>query len=261
MGYLLLPHIAGFAWHSRAIVRALWCCVLGSSIALVCHPLVAQEVSFTPRYEGITPSPRRGKKIPTVTPEPVQAPKLYSLARFNNRFQDMCGLLEADRRRERFFGVVKLAADEEKACSSCRALFRQLAQSCRPKLKAKREPSPTVEVTQEQASTPDGQGALVRPVQEGAPTIAPKRYPRTDLIEVLSLLSNELYEFGPGKGPVFDALKSLEARLTSEPTFTAGERDYFGIVMTYLFAAWAGRPGSPLESVTPSPEEIAELFQ
>ncbi len=130
------------------------------------------------------------------------------------------------------------------------------------------KPEGDVESQVEAAVTPSAeQGAATDGVveqglvQQATPAVAQKRYPRTDLVEVLSLLSVELYEFGPGKGPVFDALKSLQDRLTGDPTLTAGERDYFGIVMAYLSAAWAGRPGSPLESATPSPEEIAELFQ
>jgi hypothetical protein len=137
-----------------------------------------------------------------------------------------------------------------------------------PTVTAVEKPEEAVESQVEGAVTPMvEQGAAAEGVfeqglvKQATPAVAQKRYPRTDLIEVLSLLSVELYEFGPGKGPVFDALKSLQDRLTGDPTLTAGEREYFGIILTYLSSAWAGRPGSPLESATPSPEEIAELFQ
>jgi hypothetical protein len=76
----------------------------------------------------------------------------------------------------------------------------------------------------------------------------------------VSQLSNALHDFSPGKGPVFDALKSFEWRMLSAPDLTLGEREYFSTVFEYLFSAWAGRPGSPLELATPSPEEVSELF-
>ena len=42
---------------------------------------------------------------------------------------------------------------------------------------------------------------------------------------------------------------------------TPGERDYYSVLLTYLFSAWEGRPDSPLSAGTPTPAEIAELFQ
>jgi hypothetical protein len=258
-----------FLFFSSTIARLRLCstglCVCAQLTLLMClaTPLsVAQEVSFTPRYDGVSPGATRAKRTPTATPEAAQAPKLYSLSRFNVLFQQMCELLEADQRRDRVFEIAKSGVEEEQGCSSCRALLRQLVQSCAPKPSTKKTPpsdTPTPRGDRGDAA-PDATGEENLPT-EAPMGISPRRYPRTDLVEVLSRLSSGLYEFSPGKGPVFEALKNLERRLMVGATLTPGERDYFGTVMAYLFSAWAGRPDSPLENPTPSPEEIAELFQ
>jgi hypothetical protein len=172
-------------------------------------------------------------------------------------FQEMCRLLEIEQRRQRVFLVAKVAAEDAQECSSCRALTRQIAQSCAPKARVNKEGT--------RSPTPGEQGGDLAPANEHEDGKVDgkrlSRYPRTDLIEVLSRLSDGLYDFSPGQGPVFVALKSLEHRLLAAPDLTVGEKEYYGIVLAYLFSAWAGRPGSPLEIATPSPEEVAELFK
>lgn len=216
----------------------------------------AQEVPFTPRYDGLTPQAKRAKKTPTPKVEPARAPQLYSLGRFNLLFQEMCQLLEREQRRERIFVVAKAAAEDEQECPACRALTRQVAQSCAPKARIKKAAAPSS--PGEEPAT----GTLVGRVKDArAEDKLLNRFPRTDLIDVLSRLSDGLYEFTPGQGPVFMALKSFELRLFAVPDLTIGEKEYYGIVLSYLFSAWAGRPGSPLEIATPSPEEVADLFK
>lgn len=219
--------------------------VLVSSLAFFASDGHGQEVSFTPRYDSITPAKKRVKREATPLIEAKKAPQLYSLARYNLLFQEMCRLLEADGRRERVYKVCKAAVEEEQGCSSCRALLRQIAQSCSPKALPKKTPLPMPTVAPAPASL-DQQ---------------PKRYPRTDLIDVVSRLSDGLHEFGPGPGPVFDAVRSFETHLVGREDLTPGERDYYGHLLSYLFSAWDGRPDSPLNAGTPSPSEIAELFE
>jgi hypothetical protein len=226
-------------------------CILSVDSALT------QEVSFTPRYDGVSHQAEQVKRTPTPKVEDVvRAPQLYSLARFNSLFQDMCRLLVLDRRQERVFIVAQSAAEDEQECPTCRAFARQVAQSCATKASPKRSatPVPTAESGKQAAADVAGPKNEVG----GTPLY---RYPRTDLIDVLSRLSDSLYEFSPGQGPVFEALKSFEHRLSTAPDLTIGEKEYYGIVLAYLYSAWAGRPGSPLESATPSPEEVAELFK
>ncbi|MFN4896206.1 MAG: hypothetical protein ACK5GN_06470 [Pseudomonadota bacterium] len=220
----------------------------------------AQEVSFTPRYDAIGSEVKRFKRTPTPVVDAVPAPQLYSLGRFNPLFQQMCRLLEEDGRRDRLFRIAKGGSDDEQDCPSCRALFRQIAQSCAAKVRVKKisQPTPVARATAgARQELGDSKG-----LNQGTGDLSVRpRYPRTDLLDVLSQLSTALYDFSPGKGPCFDALKSLELRLSTAPDLAVGEREYFSVVMTYLMAAWAGRPGSPLENATPNPKEIAELFQ
>lgn len=223
----------------------------------------AQEVSFTPRYDGvesgIESQLKRTKKTPTPVTEVARAPQLYSLARFNLLFRDMCELLEADGRRSRIYSAARQGSDDEQICPSCRALARQIAQSCAPKIRLKKEPARPQETPTVATGGVGVVGAATSGISgaEGPPQV---RYPRTELVEVLSKLSAALYDFSPGKGPVFDAIRSFELRIFSLPELTLGERDYYGIYFTYLLSAWAGRPESPLDSATPSPEEVSKLF-
>ncbi len=221
----------------------------------------AQEVPFTPRHDAISPdsiranSSTRAKKTQTVEVNPARAPKLHSLARFNPLFMEMCQLLELEQRRERIQLVAKTASDDEQECPSCRAFARQIAQSCAPKPRMKKATKRNA--LGEQAATPTSVAGDNN--HKGEDKLF-KRYPRTDLIDVLSRLSEALYQDSPGQGPGFTAIKSFERRLFAVPDLAIGEREYFGIVIAYLYSAWAGRPGSPLEIATPSPAEVAELF-
>lgn len=248
--------------------------VLVSSLAFFASDGHGQEVSFTPRYDSITPAKKRVKREATPLIEAKKAPQLYSLARYNLLFQEMCRLLEADGRRERVYKVCKAAVEEEQGCSSCRALLRQIAQSCSPKALPKKTPVPIPSLTPVPPSVElpvgDNQEAnpIVPAVQSAGPApvmppaaAQPKRYPRTDLIDVVSRLSDEMHEFSPGPGPVFDAVRSFETHLVGREDLTPGERDYYGHLLSYLFSAWDGRPDSPLNAGTPSPSEIAELFE
>jgi hypothetical protein len=89
----------------------------------------------------------------------------------------------------------------------------------------------------------------------------PARYPSTELVDLLSRLSAEMYEFEPGNGSTFVALKAVVDRLLQVNELTPGERDYFSVFGGFLLAAWEGRPESPLEVAPVSPTEVAELFQ
>jgi hypothetical protein len=252
-------------------------CILIYPLFFVPLSAPAQEVAFTPRYDAVSPDVKRVKKTPTPVVDAARAPQLYSLGRFNTLFKEMCDLLELDNRREKIFLIAKQGAEDDKGCPSCRAFARQLSQSCAPKLRIKKISTPLPVTPVPVAPVPGGSlGVEVSPVAEEttAPGANPAveqvgdhtngalrvRYPRTDLVEVSSQLSRDLYEFSPGKGPVFDALKSFEVRMLTAPDLTLGEREYFSTLFAYLFSAWAGRPGSPLELGTPRPEEVLELF-
>jgi hypothetical protein len=222
---------------SPVLSRSLWSMRSLSLVTLFLFSILtldradSQDVSFTPRHDAISTEKKRPKRKSTPIAEVNKAPQLYSLARYNLLFQEMCRLLDADMRRDRVYRVCKAAVEEEQGCSSCRALLRQIAQSCSSKTQPKKT------------------------------TAQPRRYPRTDLVDVVSRLSEGLQEFGPGPGPVFDAVKSFESHLMGVGDLSPGERDYYGVLLTYFFSAWEGRPNSPLSAGTPSPSEIAELFQ
>lgn len=220
---------------------------------------VAQEASFTPRYEGIDEGRRRRSATPTAVVV-TKAQPVYSFARFNGLFKAICAGLEAEGRRARVFEVAKIGLAEESDCSSCRALYRQLLQSCGAPVSPRSSKKPFNKGAQQD----DGRGAgeAVSELPESTPTPAtPARYPRTDLLDAVSRLSAELYELEPGAGSTFKAVKNFEERLLKVKDLTPGERDYFGVLTTYLLASWDGRPDSPLGPRKLSREDIADLFQ
>lgn len=241
-----------FWWRHIATRSVLCCAVFAVSLAVAVDGF-AQEVSFTPRFDGIDESRRKRSGTPTPGAATTQQ-KVYSFARFNGLFWVMCNGLEAEGRRARVFEVAKVGLAEELDCSSCRALYRQFIQACgptkspKPKVKPKRAPSA------ESGADED----TVAPVPTPPP---PARFPRTDVVDAASRLSAGLYELEPGAGSTFNAVKNFESRLLHQKDLSPGERDYFGVLTTYLLAGWDGRPDSPLTQKKLSKEDIAELFQ
>jgi hypothetical protein len=237
----------------------LWCAVVTVWLVLPVTGF-AQEVSFTPRYDGIEESRRKRSGTPTPSPASAQQ-KVYSFARFNGLFWIMCSGLEAEGRRARVFDVAKAGLAEELECSSCRALYRQFMQACGPTKTAK----PRVKPSPSTAKGGEGDGGgedIVEDIVSATPTTTPPaRYPRTDVVDAASRLSAGLYELEPGAGSTFAAVKNFESRLLRQKDLTPGERDYFGVLATYLLAGWDGRPDSPLAPKKLSKEDIADLFQ
>lgn len=253
----------------------------------------ANEVPFNPRYDGVevpldssgNPAVVAATRVPAPTPARKDAQSdgpdnkhrirhIYSFSRFSGDFKELCRLAEGDGRRDRLYAVAAKGMGEEQGCPSCRALLKQVAASCYLKVKPAVVDTPNkeavqaavtavpeatlgvgVEVTAE--ATVSAAGASVR---SDKTTAVPRRFPSTELVDRLSRLSLALYEFGPGSGAVFEALKSFERHTLFGADLTPGEHDYFEVFFSYLFSAWSGRPGSPLDGRTPSPRELREMF-
>lgn len=165
-------------------------------------------------------------------------------------FREICVLLEADGRREVLFRLVSKDLQEATDCPWCRALYRQFVQECgeRPRLAG----------VLNGAKRPESGGAA-SPKNPGQTNRS--RYPRTDLIEVLSRLSEGLYDLSPGGDGVLSALRLFRDQMLGMPKLTPAERDYFDVMCEYLMSAWQGRFKASNHVPTPSSEEIAELFQ
>jgi hypothetical protein len=207
---------------------------------------------------------------------------IYSFSRFSGDFKELCRLAEVDGRRERLYSVAAKGMLEEQGCPTCRALLKQIVSSCYVKATPAIVDTPNKEevqavVTEVAEATPGatlggnlGVSAEVTAeatvsvteanVKSDKTTAVARRFPSTELVDRLSRLSLALYDFGPGSGAVFEALKSFERRLLFGGELTPGERDYFEVFFSYLFSSWSGRPGSPLDGRTPSPGELREMF-
>ncbi len=121
----------------------------------------AQEVPFTPRFDGIDQD-QRPLVRPTAAAAPEHERRVYSFARFSPVFKDMCASLRTDQREKRVFEAGMRGLAESGQCGTCRALYRQVVQWCKPesaepkqltKNKPTAAPSPTVVST----SLPDAE--------------------------------------------------------------------------------------------------------
>lgn len=267
------------AWRSLRPLLALSCASL-----LVYCPLDAawaEDVPFKPRYDGIERKTKRKSSAPKATPTPA-TPPIYSFGRYAQEFAAICDLLQVDGRRERFVTFATAQEKRETGCTSCRLFARQVRDSCKERTAA---PTPTVApvVTAEAApaeQVADAEGGettesektlstsdtvvaseMVTPVPTTRVGASPARYPSTELVDRLSRFSSELYERDPGVGTLFNALNGFATALLRESDLTVGEREYFGIFVSYLMAAWSDRatpPPAPEDSS--SKERIKELF-
>jgi hypothetical protein len=116
------------ALRQKALVAALIGCAL-----IQLQRAQAQEVSFTPRFDGVDQ-----ESNPVARPSEVQSSariserKIYSFARFSGLFKAVCTSLRADFRERRVFEVGARGLEESGECGTCRALHRQIAQWCKP---------------------------------------------------------------------------------------------------------------------------------
>jgi hypothetical protein len=99
------------------------------------------------------------------------------------------------------------------------------------------------------------------PTPTATPTPQPDRYPRTEVIDAASRLSISLYEMEPGEGSPFKAVRSFEARVLAQKNLSPGERDYFGVLISYLLSAWAGREDELIKPKPLTRDDIVDLFQ
>lgn len=244
----------------RAVCYLAVCCAVALSVP---GTALAQDVPFNPRFDGTN---ERKQKSATPTPdESAKQTSIYSFGRFASTFKAMCDGLAIDRRRGRVFDVATVGLREEVSCASCRAFYRQLVQSCAPPRQKKPEvtplASPPGEDVAAEAGADQGQQATPSPTPTATPTPQPDRYPSTEVIDAASRLGIGLYDMEPGEGSPFKAVRAFETRLLGQKDLTAGERDYFGVLLSYLLAAWQGREQELLKPKPPTRDDIADLFQ
>ena len=229
--------------------------------------LQAQDAPFKPRWDAIERSSRH--KFIQPTPAGSSANEntaVYSFDRYSGQLREICNLMELDHRRERFG---KAAFDDIRngtPCKSCRAFLKEVVEQCQYRKKVVVRPTPSPRSTATPLpGEPSGQSTVPPPQHTAAATPTPSepqraRYPRTELIDRVSALSADLYERDTGDGPLFESINYLSKLLVGQKDLSPAERDYFGIVTTYLLSAWSGRADSPLEHTGPDREGVRALF-
>jgi hypothetical protein len=199
---------------------------------------------------------------------------VFSFGRFEKGFKSLCAELEDDQRRMKVFLLAQARAKDPNECPSCRALWRSISGTCRQvkkdpakaPTKAKKKKKPESEEHAE--SHADGGGEAATPAP--APTAIPAaRMPSTSALDDASLLSNAFYEADPKRGGIYQAVLNFKTILLAQPGLTPAEKDYYGILTTYLLCAWEGResgpaPGSPEATGgrgAKSKRELQQMFE
>lgn len=169
---------------------------------------------------------------------------VFSFGRFEKGFRSLCSELEVDQRRTRIFLLAQSRAKDQNECPSCRALWRSVTTTCR---QGKKEDAKAPRSKKKTKKNDAGEGAEPTeveptPTPEPTPTAVPAaRMPSTVVLDNASLLSTAFYEADPRKGGIFQAISNFTTVLLSQPDLSVAEKDYYGILTTYLLAAWEGR--------------------
>ncbi len=233
---------------------------------LVCvHNASAQGVDYNPtKTEGVSPD--------EADEEEEEKPNtVFSFGRFEKGIRSLCAELEVDQRRMRIFTLAQARAKDPTECPSCRAFWRSLNGSCRQVKKEPKNASTQKKKKKVKSEAPEeGAEADAAPTPEATPTPIPAaRMPSTVVLDDASLLSNAFYDADPKRGGVFQAVSNFEKVLLSQKDLTRAEKDYYGILTTYLLSAWQGREldasgasgASGAEKPGAKQRELEQLFE
>jgi hypothetical protein len=200
------------------------------------YSALSQDALFNPSTEE-----KRREEEPEEKP---QGSVVLSFARFEPQMRSLCAEMEADLRRARLLALAQARVKNTQDCPSCRALWRSVVSACRQGSSDKKKSSQKVS-NKKKPLDPANDGESSTPTLEPTPTPAvPARYPSTAAVDAASRLSNKMYEQDPLGGGVYEALGYLSKTLTGLSDLTPAEKDYFGILTTYLVSAWQGRLAS-----------------
>jgi len=252
------PGLSG--WRVETLLRGL---LLLSALCAPCLPLRAvhaQDDFFRPTIDA-TPVPSREG------PGPV-----FSFARMEPDFRELCRGLELDGRRERIVSLARERVGQEKVCITCRSFWKMVVSACgnlgprptpTPKVK-KRAGPPIVETPatpDESRVTPTGarqEGAAAPPSAETQKTparIRGTKYPSTEVLDQASRMSIAIYQLDGSEGQTAKMFHYFAKSVRERPGLSAEEREYYDIFLAYLLAAWSGRVDSTkLPPPTPAPE-------
>lgn len=238
--------------RAAQVVASVVCvCLTGWSVP---DAACQDEPYFQPHFE------------PTPTPKPPAPPPIFSFGRFEDSFREMCAEMELDGRRARLVRIAEDQGDSEKVCISCRSLWRSIVSACgklgpkptpKPKKTKIKTPEATPAESEDSSATEAESGSDAIPSPSPSPTPPPhERYPSTALLDVVSRLSTEAYQADEGNGGILISLSNMVKVVRETKDLSAGERDYFDVLFTYLLAAWEGRIDS---STAPSPTPPADI--
>ena len=209
---------------------------------------------------------------PTPTPPPPAPPPMFSFARFEDSFRDMCSEMEHDGRRVRFVSISEQQAESEKVCISCRSLWRSIVSACgklgpkpTPKPKKTKTKTPPEDIPEGAEKPEDGSASgdeSESPTPSPVPTKPPlERYPSTALIDSASRCSSEMYEADKENGAILLSLNNMIKVVRETKDLTSAEREYFDGIFSYLMAAWDGRVDPSTAPPPTPPADIEDFFE
>jgi hypothetical protein len=261
MSILAVSSLPG--WWGRRVVAPLRELLLLGALCAPCIPqraVHAQDDFFRPTVDS-TPTPNREGPGP-----------IFSFARIETDFRELCRGLELDGRRERIATLAREHVGQEKACITCRSFWKMIVSACAnlgprptPTPKVKRRPGTQIAektaTSEESKVTPatEGQeGTATSPTAEMQKTparIRGTKHPSAEVLDQASRLSIAIYQVDGSEGQTAKMFHYFAKSARECPDLSVEEREYYDIVLTYLLAAWSGRVDSTkLPPPSPAPE-------
>ncbi len=198
---------------------------------------------------------------------PMPKIRLPNFGRFKKQFVSVCEVIGEDLRREKLYEMLLSLSARNEECSSCRPLISTFAAAC--KLPVQRKKPKKKEADPEHS---DVEKSMEEVDAEVVPTPTPhkktkQREPHAAVIALLSELFAEIRDSGEDLSELVKAIDRLSVALSTHPSFTPGEREYFSIMAVYISAPFAEvlREDSDRtdngRSAEPSKGNIDDLFQ
>jgi hypothetical protein len=210
--------------------------VVLSLVLSVCDACLAEDVSFSPRFDSIASDDgginKGGAKSGTGSQH------IYSFSRFSPLIQAVCKGLATDQRNALLSEVASESSRKEAACATCRALLNEFASGCR---------------RSKQRNTMPTERLVTVPY--------PARNPSTVTLDGVSRLGQAMFELDRESGHVFVAISRFASIVLSQRGLSRGELDYFGTFFAFFKSPWVGRVSTERYSRLAQDEESRALFE
>lgn len=221
------------------------CIVFISTLCVSCEVL-AQEVSFTPRFDSIDADTKYGRTESQLESDNSRssAGALYSFGRFQAQIDWICEGMQSDLRASRLAEIAAESLQSESLAPTARALLKEFESRCGSRMR-------TLRRVRSRDDTPK--------TLHDVPY--PSRFPSTETLDATSRLSVALYSQAKGGGGMYVAVRRFSSIVLSYRGLNRGEIDYYSTFFKFLEAAWMDRKQTDQYQRLATREESNNLFQ